>query len=433
MTQPRQRDDSLRVVHLATHDGRGGAARATRRLHSGLLGQGVQSRVLVRERFSDDPGIVALADGAGSERRRARGRALADALVAQGPVRIPRGRFSDDRTELGADLVPGIPDAHVYNLHWVGGFVDWAAVLPALSARAPLVWTLSDMNPLTGGCHYDHGCGRYREACGACPQLGSSDPGDRTAVILRRKLETLGRLRPGSLRVVAASHWLADRVRESRMGDRVAIEVIPRAVDVGTFRPRDREPARRSFGLGPAERVALFVSTHLTNPRKGIEYALEAARVARGVPGLRLVCVGFGPVPEVADDLPITWVEHIASDARMADLMSAADVLLAPSLQEAFGLTFLEALACGTPVVAFDTGGAADLVKPGVHGYVVPVGDGRAMGKALAGLLGDETARARMAEACRALVLEGYGLDHQAGRYRELYNSLLRDASSATG
>ena len=137
--------------------------------------------------------------------------------------RVVFDSFSDDRTEFGADLLTGIPDADVYNLHWVGGFVDWAAVLPGLAERAPLVWTLSDLNALTGGCHYDHGCGRYREACGACPQLGSDDLGDRTAVILRRKLETLARLQPGALRMVAGSRWLADRVRESRMGDRVAV------------------------------------------------------------------------------------------------------------------------------------------------------------------------------------------------------------------
>jgi glycosyltransferase involved in cell wall biosynthesis len=429
VTHARQRRP-LRVLHLATHDGRGGAARATRRLHAGLRALGVDSRVLVRERYSREPGIVAFDDAAPPARRRERARRLAEE-AARADARRPHEAFSSDRTALGADLLAAIPPADLYNLHWVGGFVDWAEVLLPLSRRAPLVWTLSDLNALTGGCHYDLGCGRYREACGACPQLASRDPDDASRATLRRKCEVLARMRPGALHVVAASRWLADRARESAVTRTLPTTVIPRGVDVDVFRPRDRDAVRRALGIGRGERVALLVSTRLGTPRKGLAQALEAARHARDVPGFRLVCVGLGPGPPNDGSLPVTSLGHVASDDRLAELMSAADVLIAPSLQEAFGLTVLEAMACGTPVVAFDTGGAPDLVKPGRHGYVVPVGDARALGHALRIVLRDDLSRGRMGEACRALAVEGHGLDHQARRYRDLYRSL--GAAGPTG
>jgi glycosyltransferase involved in cell wall biosynthesis len=428
MSQPQP--EALRVVHLAAHDGRGGAARAVRRLHAGLGALGLHSRLFVRERFSAEPGICAVAPGDGAAHARA-ARRIARELERHERAHAPDDEpFHGDRAPLGAQLLDALPDAHVYNLHWVGGFVDWGTVLPALARRAPVVFTLSDLNAITGGCHYDLGCGRYRDACGACPRLGSRDPADLSAAVLARKRRALAAIAPGRLQLVAASRWLAERIRESRLGRDVPTLVIPRAVDTARFRPRDRAAARRRFGLGDRERVALFVSTRLTNRRKGIEHALGAAESLRRLPGFRLVCAGFGPGPEPRG-LPVLELGHVADDERMAELLSAADVLLAPALQEAFGLAVLEALSCGTPVVAFDTGAAPDLVKPGVHGFVVPVGDVRAMSQAAHAVLLDDSIRARMGRAARELALEGYGLEQQARRYQDLYRSMLGSCEAA--
>jgi len=429
MTHPQR--GPLRVVHLAAHDGRGGAARAMRRLHAGLAALGVDSRVLVRERFSAEPGIAAFAPSGHPSRARAARRIARDLARYEWACPPADEPFSDDRAPLGARLLGAVPEADVYNLHWVGGFVDWRAVLPALARRAPVVFTLSDLNPITGGCHYDLGCGRYRDACGACPRLRSTDPEDLSAAVLARKLRALDAVAPGRLQLVAGSRWLAERIRESRLGRDLPTAVIPRAVDTARFRPRGRAAARRRLGLSAGDRVALFVSTRLANRRKGLEHALAAAETLRELPGFRLVCVGFGPRSDWRG-LPVLEIGHVADDERMADLLSAADVLLAPALQEAFGLAVLESLSCGTPVVAFDTGAAPDLVKPGVHGFVVPVGQARAMGQAARAVLCDDAGRARMGRACRQLALDGYGLERQAQRYRDLYRSLLGASEAGT-
>src|SRR5205085_9475994 len=95
--------------------------------------------------------------------------------------------FTDDRSQHAIDLVRQLPNCDVITLQWVAGFVDYHAFFRSLPEHIPVVWQLHDMNVLTGGCHYDQECGKYRNGCGACPQLGSTDPEDLSRHIWKRK------------------------------------------------------------------------------------------------------------------------------------------------------------------------------------------------------------------------------------------------------
>jgi glycosyltransferase involved in cell wall biosynthesis len=111
---------------------------------------------------------------------------------------------------------------------------------------------------------------------------------------------------------------------------------------------------------------------------------------------------------------------------------SAADVFVIPSLQEAFGQTVIESMACGTPIVGFASGGITDTVRPGVTGALAPTGDVPALRRAIADLLKDDAGRARMAEQCRRIALAEYALDVQAKQYEALYQSLLDGCRNST-
>ncbi|MCS3697422.1 glycosyltransferase involved in cell wall biosynthesis [Salinibacter ruber] len=116
-------------------------------------------------------------------------------------------------------------------------------------------------------------------------------------------------------------------------------------------------------------------------------------------------------------------------DRRLSVLYSMADVFVIPSLQEAFGQTPLEAMACGTPVVGFKTGGIPDMVKPGETGWLAETGDVRSLRNALETALESDAERKRMGRRCREIVEEEYTLDRQAQQYEELYNSILEPES----
>ncbi|HMJ11652.1 MAG TPA: glycosyltransferase [Polyangiaceae bacterium] len=412
----------MKVVHVATADRSGGAARAAHRLHVGLQREGHDSRMFVRDRTSDDPAI----DQYQYRHRLApRVRRKLSRLLAphEAGASSSYEYFSNPRTEYRIDP-RSLGDVDVINLHWIAGFVDLPSFFGALPASIPVVWTLHDMNPMTGGCHYDAGCGRFTERCGACPQLGSEHQSDATRAFFVRKAEALASLK-APLHLVADSHWLAREARRSTLLRSYPCEVIHYGLDTELYQPRDKRATRAALGIDADARILVFVAESIDNQRKGMAVLLQAIAALRNVPRLTLLTVG-GKGALAPEGVAHIHLGRVDEDRLLSLVYSAADVFVIPSLQEAFGQTALEAMACGTPVVGFDLGGIPDMVVPGVTGTLVEPHDASALARALADLLQDDAARASMGRACRAKVLEYFTLKRQAVEYAQLYTRLTR-------
>jgi hypothetical protein len=169
----------MRIIHLSTTDQAGGAARAAYRLQQGLRRIGCDSKMLVQRKASSDPSVLAFVppDDFGRRVRRAiRGRYLS--RNRRWLEALPKGAsfLSEDRSENGADVLRQLAGQEILNLHWVAGFFDYQKFFEQVPPGLPIVWTLHDMNPFSGGCHFDDGCGKFVNSCGACPQLQSADP-----------------------------------------------------------------------------------------------------------------------------------------------------------------------------------------------------------------------------------------------------------------
>ena len=425
----------MQVVHLATHDNYGGAARAAYRLHEGLRLRGHRSSMLVSQRHSDDPDVRtleysrALPDRIARRLRRER---IQRDLARYAGSRPPAPEyFSDDRAPGGRELVRAIGEADVVTLHWVAGFLDYTAFFAGAAPRYPLVWLLHDMNPLTGGCHYDGGCERHRSGCGSCPQLGSDRDADLSARIWRRKRDAFARLAPDALQLVAPSRWLAEQMRRSPLLGRFPIEVIPYGLDLQRFAPRDKGYARQVLGIPADARVILFVAAELNSVRKGFGLLTEALRELE-VPNAFLVSLG-DKQPPLPSGLPHRQIRAVNDDRLLSLIYSAADVFVAPSLQDNFPNTVLEALACGTPVIAFRSGGIEQMIEPDATGHLVPTGDVGALRAALESFFAADNAHARMSEECRAVAEREYDILRQATRHEELYQGLLERRRSRNG
>jgi glycosyltransferase involved in cell wall biosynthesis len=339
--------------------------------------------------------------------------------------------FSDDRTEY-VTLPAQLPDCDVVNLHWITGFVDYASFFAAIPAGRPSVWTLHDMNAFTGGCHYNIGCERFRESCGACPQLGSSDPSDLSSRIWNRKKAALSRVNGGRLSVVAPSRWLAAEAARSSILAGFPIQVIPYGLDVSaTFVPRDKEPIRDALGIPRNARVVLFVAERTDSPRKGMTLLLDALRRASAaVPDLFLLSLGSRK-PEAS--IPVPWLHlgALDNDRFLAMVYSAADIFAICSMQDNLPNTVLEAMACGLPVIGTDVGGIPDMVRTGVNGYTAPVSDTTAFAEAVIRVLGDPGLSAQMGDSSRKIAVDEYPLELQARRYADLYRQLSDGEASA--
>lgn len=417
----------MRVTQIAAVDIEGGAARAAYRLHQELLHLGLESRMFVQYRLSPDPLVHAFKppmDFFSRARRRLRRHRLARDFLRYRASRPPAAEhFSDDRSEHGSDPLSQLPPSDLVNLHWVASFLDYGAFLPALSRRMPVVWTLHDMSVPAGGCHYDQGCQRYAAGCGRCPQLGSTEESDLSHQIWLRKQRILRQIPSGRLHIVAPSTWIARVAAESPLTESLGVTVIPYGVDAEIFAPQDRNFARHTLGLPQDSKVILFIAGTLTDPRKGLHLLERALTEPEVIPDLFLLMAGSGD-PVIRSRLPHAHVPLVRNDRLLSVVYSAADLVVVPSRQDNLPNTVLESFACGVPVVAFAVGGIPDMVRPGITGTLVNPGDISALRRAVLELLHKPGMQAAMAENCRRIAIEEYGLAVQARRYAELYTSL---------
>jgi glycosyltransferase involved in cell wall biosynthesis len=395
------------VLHISASDAGGGAARSAYRIHSGLRSLGWDSRMLVGERRTAAPEVRPLKRNlAWRVADRVCG-TVAERLDLQYVLYPSSFGVARDPWFRGADVV------QLYNVH--GSYFSHTA-LPLLSRRRPLVWRLSDMWALTGHVIYSYECERWRHGCGSCPYLREypSLRRDTTALLFRWKDAVY---RHSRITVVAPSRWLQRVARESPLLGRFPVRRIANGIDLETFRPQPREEARRALGLDPGRPTVLWSALDLRDRRKGGREALAALRLLER--DVQLVVAGGGPAPDGVRSL------GVLGDERLALAYSAADVFLLPSLAENLPNAALEAIACGTPVAAFDVGGIGDAVRDGRTGSLVEAGDVGALASAVASLLD-----ADLRESCRKVAEAEFSADREARDFAALYEELISGVGS---
>lgn len=413
----------MKIQLLNSADIEGGAARAALRLLEGLRHQGVEGRLLVQRKFGDLPEVSGPEGALGKALGFARP-TLEQALLGVSPARI-NGPFAPaflpDR--LAGKVAACRPD--IVHLHWV-------AIMMRLETlrrfRVPLVWTLHDSWPFTGGCFIPLDCGRYRESCGSCPVLGSSRDGDLSRRVWRRKRDSWRGL---DLTLVAPSRWMAACARASSLFREARIEVIPNAIDPGRYRPIARETARDLLSLPRDRKLILFGAKSATRDRnKGFHLLARALGTLAGqLPGESAELVLFGASrPEKPEDLGFRthYLGAQHDDISLALLYSAADLFVLPSLQENLPYTVMEALACGTPCVAFDQGGVADLIEHRRNGYLARAFDPADLARGIAWVLESPERAGELSVQARLKVEREFGAELVARRHIELYRDILR-------
>lgn len=338
-------------------------------------------------------------------------------------LRAAHGTFmTHDWTYCGGLVARQLPRADILHLHWATDLLDFRT-LPRLAARMPLVWTFHDMNAFTGGCHYTQGCDRFVAGCGACPLLPSADPEDVTHQVIQRKIAALEQVSSSRLTIVAPSRWMAAEARRSTVFGKFDIEVIPNGIDVQAFRPMDRAALRSRYGFPPDDRLVLFVADNLSDRRKGILELEQALKQISHVPNLKIVTLGGHRGQEQNPNYRHLGPIHDAE--KICEAYNLADIFVIPTLQDNFPNTVLEAMAVGTPVVGFATGGVADAVEDGVSGLLAPTGDIAGLARHIERALTDDALRGAMSLAARARAVSCYSLKRQAQACATLYRRML--------
>lgn len=390
--------------------------------------------MLVADKRSNDPTVRQFTPASGFSarlKRKLRGLRSARAMSRYDRTRpASADAFSDPRSPHTEDLIAQISPADLIHVHSMVGFVDYETFLRRVPPRTPVVRTLHDMNFFTGGCHYDRECGRHRESCGACPQLGSTRDDDLSRQIWRLKRGALEAVARDRLQIVTPSRWLGDEARRSSLLRDFPVTVIHNGVNTDAYRPRDRAVARELLGLPESACIVLFVAEPINRFAKGFHLLIEAMnRLGEGDARL-LVSVGHGQAPAEVR-VPYRHLGPMGHDLLLSLVYSAADIFVIPSVQDNCPLTPLEAMACARPVIGFAVGGIPDLIRNGESGLLVPAQEVAALATAIARLSRDADVRAAMGARARQLALEEFSLDVQARRHLELYRKILGAAGTA--
>jgi len=410
----------MKILIVNSNDIRGGAARAANRLHKGLQAIGIDSKMLVQNKYSDDKSVVLPVRRMGSITSELRPR-LDSLLIKMYSQRI--------QIPFSPACVPfsGIPDAvnilnpDIVHLHWVAA--GMLSVSDIAKINRPIVWTLHDMWAFTGGCHYDNGCGKYENECSRCPALGSSCSNDLSRYLFRVKRNVYKNI--PRLTVVGLSRWLSKCAAQSTLLRDRKIVNLPNPIDTYVFSPFSSQMARTMLGLPLDKKLVLCGADSIGDYLKGFDVLPKALeKIAR--PDIEVVILGASGVPgQRMGGHRVNFLGKLFDDISLRMAYAAADIVMLPSLQENLSNVVMESLSCGTPVVAFDLGGNGDMICHKQNGYLVDhKGGGMAFAQGIEWLL-DNYDSVPLRENARQLILEKFEITKVAQQYKLLYEEIL--------
>jgi len=451
----------MRILQVNTADKAGGAEAVAWQLFQAYRDKGYHSSLLVGYKRSQDPDVhelehdafrgvwcrlcAGLSNRLGSVLPGVRGlhhvqTALRFAVGQPGRWyhrMLGREDFDYPGTQHLLRGVHARPDViHCHNLHGGGlkdgGYFD-LRVLPGLSRRFPLVVTLHDAWLLSGHCAHSFDCDRWKQGCGACPDLTiyPAVKRDATAYNWRRKRDIFARCR---LFVATPSRWLMEKVEASIVGPAIVEQrVIPNGVDLSVFSPKDKAEARTRLGLPLTAKILLFVANGIKeNVWKDFKTMREAlSRVSVSVKGheLLLIALGDEKAAETIGSARVQFVPYEHDPKRVALYYQAADVYLHAARADTFPNTVMEAAACGTPVVATAVGGIPEQIVDGRSGFLVPAGDAGSMSHQTRLLLEQESRHRMISAEAAHLARERFDFNRQVQAYLEWYEDLIRLSS----
>ena len=362
----------MRVLIINTAERIGGAAIAANRLMEALKNNGIKAKMLVRDKQTDQVTVVAL-----KKSWRKIWQFTWERVVIWAANGFKRHNlFAVDIANTGTDItsLPEFRQADVIHLHWINqGMLSLKDIQRILSSGKPVVWTLHDMWPFTGICHYSGECEKYTTECHNCPLLLKPHRHDLSEKTFRKKQKLYA---TAPITFIACSRWLEAMARKSVLLQGHTITNIPNAINTNLFKPRAKKFAREKLHLPTDKKLLLFGSMKITDKRKGIDYLIEACKLlSRQEPELsqQLGVVVLGSQAEQCKSLfpfSIYPMNYVSNEKELVDIYNAVDLYVTPSLQDNLPNTIVEAMACGIPCVGFNVGGIPQMIDHLHNGYV---------------------------------------------------------------
>ena len=396
----------------------GGAGIAARRLHLALCRAGVKSQLYFGEGESVDSTMVPAFQNHTFFWRNAA--ALANSWHSRREA--PGGFVTSPKWIRKTPLETFGNAPQIVNLHSVLRWLDLPSFFRSLPSGLPAVWTLHDLIPVTGGCHYPGECDHFTNNCGNCPQQKRPAPSDDT----HKFFDIKNRCYSGkNLHFVGNSEWTTAQIQRSALARHAkSIRTIHLGIDPQQYQPINKTVARRALGISEGKFVVGFACSDFSEQRKGAHILGEALKSLPAKETVVLI-LGTGRWPKNITNVETVYLGSVASPRFQSIYYSALDVFAMPSLFETFGLVALEAMACETPVIAYSTSGVKDVVVSNETGLLEKeIGSIPAFTRMLQWMREHAQERATMGAAARHRVVEKFSDSLMADHYTQLYHEL---------
>ena len=410
----------MKILILNHSDHNGGAARASHRLYESLRIYGIDAKMLVHEKISDDKNIIG--PSSKIEKGIARFRSLVDSMPAR--FRNPKSREPFNAAWLrSCNIIKKInkinPD--IVHLHWICG--GMMSIEDIALIKFPIVWSLHDMWAFSGGTHYsDNSCNRQAED--SLKNSSENRQNNLSSKIFQRKLKTYRRTK--DLSIVGLSKWINECSRESiLLRDKKHIN-IPNPINTEFFKPKEYDLRKNKWGIPTNKKIVMFGAMNATsNKRKGYSQLKKAIEI---IDRNDVHYVIFGNSEDQKKDFKgqnFSYIGNIASDDELIDLYNLADIMVVPSLQENLSNSIMESLSCGTPVVCFNIGGNSDMVKHKFNGYLAEKNNIKDLSDGITWIL-DNLENKDFSNKARKYTIENFSYQIVAKKYIEFYEAILR-------
>ena len=411
----------MKVVHISTSDIGHGAGIAAYRTSNGLVKIGVDSKMIVSEKLSDDERVFASKKAPVSFFEKAFRKTdhfIEHVLNLVGPQNVysvaSRGLAKNDIIK-EADVI------HIHNIHW--SIRNLSLLLLLLGRKKPVTWTFHDMWPITGHCFYAGECRRWKTGCGKCPDINMFVRVLYDSSAFQWKLKNFI-YKKTNFSVISPSKWLADVTKSSELFDKSEVVNIPNCVDTDTFKPLDRALAHGKLGIDTDKKVVLCLEPG--NDRKGYKYFEKAMLKLDDKNDIFVLIAGHkGDLSALEEKYEVKDVGLVKEAEKMCAIYSSADLYVLPSIEDNLPNVILESMASGTPVAAFEAGGMPDMVDHLENGYLAKTKDTESLAKGIHEILHDDEKLKKMSENALRTINKKFRSDIVSKRLVEHYHSII--------
>ena len=406
----------MKILHLIAGDLKGGAAKGAVTLHLALKRCSVQSTILTNGKLEFEKEDTVSILNFFISRALNYIRARIDRVLTLPYANKSNNIFSTGIFGYNFTTSKLYKEADIIHLHWVNSLVN---IKDISKINKPIIWTFRDMWPMTGGCHINFTCNKYKIGCGDCEQLNSKGY-DLSKFVINRKKKYL----PKTMKIVGISNWISNNAKNSFLFQNFDIRTISNCIDTKKFFPLDKKESKKKLNILTEKKIILTGAQNLDDPYKGFDKFLDLLDLLDE--NKYFLCF-FGYINESI--ITKLKFEHknfgiVKKESDLNLIYNCADIFVATSIIEPFGKTIIESMSCKTPVVCFDTSGPKDLIDHKLNGYKAKANEINDLKNGIEWILKSEEYEAICDRAMKK-VRENFDSNVIAKKYIELYNEVL--------